>query len=187
MNWEWIDRFAAVLTGLGVLFLVVQLRQSQRQRHRQFEDQFLQRYWTLLDSMPDRCDPMLDEAAPSQEMEMIEAKWMRTYLRLCEDQCDMRAAGWVTDETWKLWWEGIHSVVSEERFRNEIARYESNGLLSNLRRGLDRGDSNNFDPAELTKPARWWRGLFGLLDRIGRKERPVAADGVLRPPPQPTD
>jgi hypothetical protein len=111
-------------------------------------------------------------------MEMAEAKWMRNYLRLCEDQCEMRAAGWVTDETWGLWWEGIHSVISKGRFRDEILGYETSGLLSSLRQGLAEADSNNFDPAELTKPARWWRGLLGVLDRIGRKRRSAAADSA---------
>jgi hypothetical protein len=123
-------------------------------------------------------DPLFEDMKTSREIGTSDQRWMRNYLRLCEDQCEMRAAGWVTDETWKLWWEGIYSFVSTDRFHDEVARYELSGSLTNLRRGLVAADSSKpFDPAELTGVARWWRGLSGLLDPIGRKSGPDIRNG----------
>lgn len=36
---------ANVVTAVGIVFVVLQLRDAQLQRHRSFEDLFIQRYW----------------------------------------------------------------------------------------------------------------------------------------------
>ena len=34
-------------------------------------------------------------------------KVVRSYIRLCEDECELRAAGWIGDSTWSIWSDGM--------------------------------------------------------------------------------
>ncbi|MEJ2890762.1 hypothetical protein [Actinomycetospora aeridis] len=41
-------------------------------------------------------------------------KVVRAYLRLCEDQCEMRCAGWIGDATWRIWADGMSDQLGTE-------------------------------------------------------------------------
>lgn len=93
---------ATVITALGVLLAALALRASQRQRLRQFESVYVERYWRLMDG--------LSLAATRGESSLPhpgDEKIARAYLRLCEDECELRAEGWIGDATWRIWAEGI--------------------------------------------------------------------------------
>jgi hypothetical protein len=38
------------------------------------------------------------------------------YFRLCEDQLELRAAGWISNTTWKLWSDGMHAQLTRWPF-----------------------------------------------------------------------
>lgn len=95
--------FATIVTALGVLLAALALRASQRQRLRQFEAVYVQRYWTLMDELSlagMRGDPGSHEDPENEKV-------VRAYVLLCEDQCEMRSAGWIGDATWRIWREGM--------------------------------------------------------------------------------
>jgi len=61
---------------------------------------YVQRYWTIIDrfsleaASKDRPDAKPDES---------DQKAIRAYIRLCEDELEMRAEGWISDSTYKIW------------------------------------------------------------------------------------
>lgn len=143
-----------LVTATGVLLIVPQLRMGQRQRHRQFEDLMIQRYWTLLDRMG---DVMAIE-------QPVEAPVAHAYFRLSEDQADMRKAGWITDETWKMWVEGIAISMTSEALRPAWSTLSERLPDNNFRqlRELERLDFDPaWDPCRVRPLYRWVRGLRG--------------------------
>src|SRR5580658_3991181 len=90
---------ALIVTAAGVLAAVFSLRQSNRERLRQFEAMYVQRYWSVLDQLS------LDALAGSTKEPPSEAdlKAIRAYLFLCEDELEMRGRGYIADSTYKIW------------------------------------------------------------------------------------
>ena len=158
-----LEQIASVATAVGVLLVAPQLRFAQRQRHRAFEDLYLQRYWSLADKLSIECDP--GRAAASTGILEQDEGVLRAYLRLCEDQIEMRKLGWVTRETWRLWADGIRANVSswpyQEVWKTVQAedRDDHHCLRAMERHGFHRDD---YDPIQLGAWARWARGLDGL-------------------------
>ena len=162
---------AAVATTVGVLLILPQLRAAQRQRHRQFEDLYIQRYWSIIDRMSIECDWSKFKVGGSGKLLPGDEAAIRAYLWLCEDQLDMRRLGWVTDETWNLWCAGMSSALSSSLF-NEIwgrIKDEDPAACKQLRAFEESSFSNTYDPIEIVRWARWFRGLDGLFDSIGRR------------------
>ena len=118
-----IQDIASIATAIGVYLAVIGLRQARVQRVRQFESMFVQRYWKLMDDlslqawqgMPRR----RGRVAPADE------KAVRAYFQLCEDEMELRAEGWISTPTWKLWAKGI---------RHQAARWPFSVVLAMLLR-----------------------------------------------------
>jgi hypothetical protein len=145
------------ITIISVLLAVLALRASQRQRLRQFETLYVQRYWSLMDGLTLAALRNSPLAAVATDDEKI--VW--AYLRLCEDQLELRAAGWISNATWRLWSDGMHAQLQRWPFDTIWHRSCKN-------------DSNNFrllqahqkgpgtDPCRI----RWWRRwLIGIAGR----------------------
>jgi hypothetical protein len=75
---------ALFITAIGVLGVVYGLRQAYRQRLRQFEEQYVQRYWALLDkfSLEVLKGSSIEQIGPDDE------KAIRSYFFLCEDELE---------------------------------------------------------------------------------------------------
>lgn len=79
------------------------IRASQRQRLRQFEGFYVQRYWALMDKLS--LDAL--RGIPLETVRTSDQKAVRAYIRLCEDECELRVKGWIADATWSIWAEGM--------------------------------------------------------------------------------
>lgn len=113
-----VSEIALIVTAIGVLGAVIGLRQSYRERLRQFEAMYVQRYWTILDKLSVEA---LKGSHPDEISEGDE-KAIRGYLLLCEDELEMRKNGYIADSTYELWADGISSS-------NSLC----SGMYSNLR------------------------------------------------------
>lgn len=93
---EW---FTALFAGaaLMVVFTAVdQLRLHNRQLHRELENQYLQRFWTLWDRRTEKFKR-------TGRIKHADEAWIHDYLTLCKDQVELRELGRVTDDTWDFW------------------------------------------------------------------------------------
>ena len=117
-----IQNIAAVATtvaALIALFAGVVAAKSlwalNRQRIRQFETTFVERYWSLMDRLSLAALRGVHQPNIADE----DAKVSRLYLRLCEDQLELRRDGWISDETWEVWEPGIIAQIHRWPFSAE--------------------------------------------------------------------
>jgi hypothetical protein len=147
--------------------VVFGLRQSYRERLRQFEERYVERYWKILDELSLEAvrGPFSGEVGRSDE------KAIRSYVALCEDELEMRHYGYIADSTYELWAEGARSQLRQRPFEivwTEIKRetgpksaskYEYLRVLMRLDT-VQAGDQN--DPLKMKGFQRTLRGLRGL-------------------------
>lgn len=148
---------ALIVTAAGVLAAVFGLRQSNRERLRQFEAMYVQRYWSILDQLS---LDALDMSAPDS-VSADNRKAIRAYLFLCEDELEMRGRGYIADSTYKIWSEAAKSQLKQPMFEevwNQLSKeaafpYQNlNSLMSNP----------SYDPLRVRFLRRWLRGLAGI-------------------------
>jgi hypothetical protein len=96
-----------VATAVGVLLAVLSLRAARLQRRRQFETIYVQRYWALMDGLT--VDSLAGRRA--EDVGPVDEKVALAYIRLCEDELELRQAGWISHETWQLWSAGIKAQL----------------------------------------------------------------------------
>lgn len=149
---------ASVATAIGVFIALTGLRQSQRQRVRAFEDSYVRRYWHLMDQLS------LDALRGVANGPLSEAdeKIIRAYLLLCEDELDLRANGWISDATWKIWEPGIIAQLRRWPFEEVWNDVKQTGAHNRLHQHTQPGATG--DPYST---GHWWerrvRGLRGWL------------------------
>ncbi len=134
-----------VAATTGVYLVLRQVRLQQRQLHRDLENLYVERYWGILDRLEE------SEIGTPQR-----ARAIRAYLALSEDQCDMRALGRVTDETWAVWGSSIHQQISDPEFSDALDRapdVQFRQLREMQRRGAE------YDPSDLSRRQREKLGL----------------------------
>lgn len=148
---------ALIVTAVGVFAAVLGLRQSNRERLRQFEAMYVQRYWSILDQLS------LDVLAGSSKSHPSEAdlKAIRAYVFLCEDELEMRGRGYIADTTYKIWTEAAVTQLQQPAFHAvwEQVLKESTFPYKHLRALCSQP---NYDPLVLGFARRWLRGLTGI-------------------------
>jgi hypothetical protein len=149
---------ALIITAVGVLAAVFGLRQSNRERLRQFEAMYVQRYWSILDQLS------LQALAGSAKDPPDEAdvKAIRAYLFLCEDELEMRGRGYIADTTYQIWAEAAVAQLQQPMFRAvwEQVLKESTFPYEHLHSLCSQPES--YDPLALGFVRRWLRGLAGI-------------------------
>jgi hypothetical protein len=147
-----------VVTAAGVVAAVFGLRQSNRERLRQFEAMYVQRYWQILDQMS------LDMLAGTNERPASEAdlKAMRAYLFLCEDELEMRGRGYIADTTFRIWTDAAVAQLQQPAFQKlwEQVLKEPAFPYEHLRALCSQLGS--YDPLAAGFARRWLRGLAGI-------------------------
>jgi hypothetical protein len=103
---------ALCVTAAGVIAAVFGLRQSYRERLRQFEAMYVQRYWSIIDRLSLGALASATAAHPDDGDE----KAIRAYLLLCEDELEMRARGYIADGTYWIWADGIRGQLRQPMF-----------------------------------------------------------------------
>lgn len=147
---EWVNLVVQIVTAAAIIFAVMQLVGARTQQHREFENLYVQRYWKLLDEM----SQSLYEGNPDDPSTPADRRVVLAYLRLCEDELDLRSQGFVTDRTWNIWAEGIRAQVGSAPYSSMLAGLDSSELPS-LRRFAD----DFVDPLTWPRHRRWWSGL----------------------------
>jgi hypothetical protein len=89
------------------------------------------RYWSIMDDLM---------AAPVGSVER--RRHIERYLRLSEDQCDLRARKRITTSTWRYWRMGITEQLAEDEVR-EVLSAQRPDLFDHLRQ---LGKDANYDP-----------------------------------------
>src|SRR5260370_19485457 len=86
-----IGDIALIVTAIGVLGVVLGLRQNYRERLRQFQGMYVERYWMNLDKLS------IDALSGSFPDKITEDddKAIRSYILLCEDELEMRENGYI--------------------------------------------------------------------------------------------
>jgi len=166
---EELSQIATIVTGIGILIAVWQLRDSKVQRVRQFEDFYIQRYWSLMDELSlSALKSMLSLAngAPTADFEDDDLRAAYSYLVLCEDEAELRRGGWISDVTWSLWRDYIASQLKRPPFDhawNEIRLDREPGSprpFEHLRAlSAAHSEGRGYDPCSLRVSRRWLRGL----------------------------
>ncbi|KAA0924255.1 hypothetical protein [Streptomyces apricus] len=98
--------------------------EGRREAVRQSELFYLQHYWAIMYEFPsgalvDRMSPRPEDAILGELLTDEEIrKLCLLYLRLSEDECELRRRGAVSDETWKQWVLGMRHHMARWPVRN---------------------------------------------------------------------
>lgn len=103
---------ALSVTAVGVIAAVLGLRQSYRERLRQFEAMYVQRYWSILDRLSLEALGSSSTAHACGDDEHA----IRAYLLLCEDELEMRERGYIADATYRIWASGMCEQLDQPVF-----------------------------------------------------------------------
>jgi hypothetical protein len=145
---------ASALIGLAALAAVivvgVQIRLQRTQLHRDLENMYVARYWTIMDQLAE------SELLPRGKAARRRVLAIRAYLRLSEDECDLRAVNRVTDDTWREWLAGMRTQLAEPSFRDELESSPGD-QFRNLRRLVD--SDEDFEPSRSSARERRRVGL----------------------------
>jgi hypothetical protein len=122
MNW-WGISFQVIQAASGVAVVAAiwvaanQLRSQNRQQHREFENLYVQRYWSIMDQFS------ADYRLRAKRTDLTDADLMacHSYLELCEDEADLFEAHRITPETWSIWKQGINYMLNQEHFVKLLA------------------------------------------------------------------
>ena len=85
---------------------------------------------------------------------MEDTRTVIAYLRLCEDEIDLRQQGFVSDQTWKIWAWGILEQMKHTPYEKQLNMMAVDELTSLRKFLVDRED-----PLEWGWLKRWWSGL----------------------------
>ncbi|SNX64809.1 hypothetical protein SAMN06272735_6637 [Streptomyces sp. TLI_55] len=111
---EWLSLGITVLAAF--VASGVAIWQVRTQRVRQFEDVYVARYWSLLDRLSLPALRGVDGRGEGGADADRDTAAIRLYFRLSEDEADLRAQGWVSDETWGDWGGAIHAQMHRPPF-----------------------------------------------------------------------
>ncbi|WP_282702799.1 hypothetical protein [Streptomyces sp. CC219B] len=128
--------------------------QARTQRVRQVEDVYMARYWSLLDRLDPRTFRGLDGHDLSKEEELA----IRLYFRLSEDQADLRAQSWVSDDTWRDWSGAIFSQMNRSPFSRlweETCEDSEAGRDYSFEHLRQLSQNANYDPRPKNLLRRW--------------------------------
>jgi hypothetical protein len=148
---------AWVTLGVGIAALTVAfwgLRQARRVRLRQFEQLYIQRFWHLVDALSPNA-----RFGKSGVISDRDRLTVLSYLELCEDELELRSAGWITDALWRERRATILRRVGSWPVRNVWNEQKGSGKFRELNRFMDyRG---NYDPCRFSRFTKWWMCLYG--------------------------
>jgi hypothetical protein len=146
---EWLPNLANAATaigGVGILLAILPLLQARKQRLRDAEQWYVERYWAIQDRIEvGDLDGRLKK--------MPTEKDIYDELRLCEDELDLRRNGFLTNPTWRIWSGSIQAIKIDPA---KIAVLERAEEMTLLRAYLQ----NESDPIEVGWPTALVRGLY---------------------------
>ncbi|MCH5677279.1 hypothetical protein [Streptomyces gilvus] len=158
MNAEFWVAFGTGLVALAAL--ITSSAGAARARVKTIEDAYIARYWQILDRLP--APALVAESGTACEPDELKA--VRLYLRLCEDELELRQLGWVTHNTWQQWRPGIQAQLAQWPVADEWTPLRDGQRAPHqftlLRRLAAHPDYDPYQPRGLGGHiTRMWRGL----------------------------
>lgn len=138
---------ATILTGLAVCLAIIPFHETRKQRARDSDQWYVDRYWALQDRK--RIRHRHGKVVAAAPLDVLFAE-----LKLCEDELDARANGWVTNASWQIWSDSIATLRHDPKAMSVLARMPATEMLR-LRAFLD----DQADPQRIGLARQWWRGL----------------------------
>jgi hypothetical protein len=148
---------ALIVTALGVLGAVFGLRQSYRERLRQFEAMYVNRYWSLLDLLS--LDAL--KGSDPKVISNSDERAIRAYIRLCEDELEMRETGYISDDTYALWADGMREQLKQPMFARVWEEIQDERTFPYDHLAQLVGPDPGYEPCKLLPWQRRVRGLAG--------------------------
>ncbi|MEW2518109.1 hypothetical protein [Actinacidiphila alni] len=161
---------ALAISLLAILIAVGALAhnglEGRRHHVRQIEEFYLTRYWRLLDDLPS--DALICGDSSGQETADQKAAYVRSarlYLRLCEDELEIRERGMVSDDTWDDWVKGMNNQLDRwpvsiewQNIRDGALKQQTRKQFKHLRQV--EGSVKLYDPCKWKRRSmRWYHGL----------------------------
>jgi hypothetical protein len=85
-----LGEIALIIAAVGAAGAVFALRQNYRQRLHQIEAMYVQRFWVILDRFSIAA---ISKRPVTGQICETDEKAVRAYIRLCEDELEVRAEG----------------------------------------------------------------------------------------------
>jgi hypothetical protein len=131
---EWLPNLANAATAIGGVAIVLAffpLLQARKQRLRDAEQWYVERYWAIQDRIEvGDVDGRLKKLPTEKDI--------YDELRLCEDELDLRGNGLITNPTWRVWSASISAVSQDSAKMAVLDRADEMGLLRDyLQTGTD--------------------------------------------------
>jgi hypothetical protein len=167
-----------VVAVIGVAGVLFSLRQAYRARLRQFEEKYVERYWSILDGLSLAALSISDQL-PEHDDEVA----IRRYIFLCEDELQMRKNGYISDTTYYEWADGMLDQFRQPMFKDVWNRVHGKAdqnkpgafPYQNLKNLLDATatqetwdieDLKRADPLKVPPAVRSIRGLKGITGGV---------------------
>ena len=143
---------ALAVSFVGAIIAIVTLRLNYRQRLRQFEQMYVERYWNIID----RCSlaavsTKSSNVTPSED----DQKAIRSYIQLCEEELMVRHEGWISDGTYKIWADSTCTMMKLPMFAKVWDQAPEDSIFPHeyLTKLLSQGKV--YDPCEMNRFLRW--------------------------------
>ncbi len=122
-----IEAIAAISTAIGVLLLLLQIRQSKNQSQTQFEDELTREYRDIIKDIPVKA--LLGEELTEEEYRNTLGDFYR-YVDLSNTQAFLHNEGRINSKTWKDWEAGIKSYLHRPAFKRAWGKIKSKEEIS---------------------------------------------------------
>jgi hypothetical protein len=143
---------ALAVSFAGATIAIVTLRLNYRQRLRQFEQMYVERYWHIID----RCSlAAMSTKSSDTDLSEEDQKAIRAYIRLCEEELMVRREGWISDVTYKIWAESTCTMMKLPMFAKVWNQVPEDSIFPHeyLTELLSRG--KGYDPCKMNRFVRW--------------------------------
>ncbi len=147
-----------IVTAVGVFAAVFGLRQGNRERLRQFEAMYVQRYWSILDQLSLDALAGLSKGSPNES----DLKAIRAYLFLCEDELEMRGRGYIADTTYRIWADAAVTQLRQPMFHAVWTQVLKESTFPYKHLYALCSQPETYDPLVARFARRWLRGLAGI-------------------------
>jgi hypothetical protein len=143
---------ALVVSFAGAIIAMTALRLNYRQRLRQFEQMYVERYWNIID----RCSlTAVSTKSSTKDPSEDDQKAIRAYMRLCEEELMVRHEGWVSDATYKIWAESTCKMMTLPMFVKVWGEIREDSIFPYEYLTKLISQSKDYDPCEMNKFIRW--------------------------------
>jgi hypothetical protein len=158
-----------VVAIFGLIGLLLSLRQSYRARLRQFEEKYVERYWSILDDLSLEAISLSDSDPGRDDQHAI-----RKYILLREDELQLRKSGYISDSTYDEWAVGMRDQLAQPMFKAVWEQVKKEGVseedegafpymnLRDLMKAENYKSGEIGDPLKRRAPIRVIRGLKGI-------------------------